>query len=163
MFCPDCNKETLPDRVFCNWCESFIPRPDAGKKAGVFRRWMATWVIDWLVPYSFVFLFFSLITNQDQAGVALGLLFVLLVWAVAYLAMLGRGLTPGKLVMRERVILRSTGQPPGFLKMLLRELFGRFVSGLFLGLGYFWAIWDKDGQTWHDKIAGTVVVRRAKR
>lgn len=45
--------------------------------------------------------------------------------------------------------------------MLLRETLGKFVSSLFLGLGMFWAIWDKDRQTWHDKIAGTVVIRRA--
>lgn len=44
--------------------------------------------------------------------------------------------------------------------MLLREVIGKWVSGLVFGLGYFWAIWDKDGQTWHDKIAGTVVVKR---
>ncbi len=34
------------------------------------------------------------------------------------------------------------------------------LSKLFLGLGFFWAIWDKDGQAWHDKIAGTVVLRK---
>jgi hypothetical protein len=45
--------------------------------------------------------------------------------------------------------------------MLVGEVFGKFVSGLFMGIGYFWAIWDKDGQAWHDKIAGTVVVTRA--
>lgn len=28
-----------------------------------------------------------------------------------------------------------------------------------MGLGYFWAGWDKRKQTWHDKLAGTVVVR----
>jgi uncharacterized RDD family membrane protein YckC len=32
-----------------------------------------------------------------------------------------------------------------------------------LGLGYFWAIWDKDNQAWHDKIAGTVVVKEVKK
>jgi uncharacterized RDD family membrane protein YckC len=45
--------------------------------------------------------------------------------------------------------------------MLLREIVGKWVSGLLIGLGYFWAIWDKDGQAWHDKIAGTVVIKRA--
>lgn len=44
--------------------------------------------------------------------------------------------------------------------MILREVIGKFVSGLVLGIGFFWAIWDKDNQTWHDKIAGTVVVRK---
>jgi len=44
--------------------------------------------------------------------------------------------------------------------MLLRETLGKWVSGWFLGLGWFWAIWDRDAQAWHDKIAGTVVLYR---
>jgi uncharacterized RDD family membrane protein YckC len=28
-----------------------------------------------------------------------------------------------------------------------------------LFLGFFWIIWDAEKQGWHDKIAGTVVVR----
>lgn len=47
--------------------------------------------------------------------------------------------------------------------MILRETIGKFLSGLVLGLGYFWAIWDKDSQAWHDKIAGTVVIKRYKK
>jgi uncharacterized RDD family membrane protein YckC len=31
-----------------------------------------------------------------------------------------------------------------------------------LFLGFFWILWDKDQQGWHDKIAGTVVVRLPK-
>ena len=33
------------------------------------------------------------------------------------------------------------------------------MTALPLGLGYLWAIWDKQKQGWHDKMAGTVVVR----
>jgi uncharacterized RDD family membrane protein YckC len=44
--------------------------------------------------------------------------------------------------------------------MFVRETFGRFASGAFFGLGYFWAIFDKNAQGWHDKLAGTVVIRR---
>jgi uncharacterized RDD family membrane protein YckC len=32
-------------------------------------------------------------------------------------------------------------------------------SGFFCYLGYLWMLWDKRNQTWHDKIAGTVVVK----
>jgi uncharacterized RDD family membrane protein YckC len=32
-------------------------------------------------------------------------------------------------------------------------------SGLVLLLGYLWAIWDANKQTWHDKAAGSFVVR----
>jgi uncharacterized RDD family membrane protein YckC len=32
-------------------------------------------------------------------------------------------------------------------------------SGFCCYLGYFWMLWDKRNQTWHDKIARTVVVK----
>ena len=44
--------------------------------------------------------------------------------------------------------------------MLLREIVGKTVSFLFFGLGFYWAIWDKDRQAWHDKIAGTLVLEK---
>lgn len=37
--------------------------------------------------------------------------------------------------------------------------FGRIISGLPLGLGFLWAAWDDRKQTWHDKMAGTLVIR----
>jgi uncharacterized RDD family membrane protein YckC len=40
----------------------------------------------------------------------------------------------------------------------LARTFGRLLSGLVFLLGYFWALWDRDRQTWHDKIASTTVV-----
>ena len=33
------------------------------------------------------------------------------------------------------------------------------LSAIPLGLGFWWAIWDPQNQTWHDKIAGTWVRR----
>jgi uncharacterized RDD family membrane protein YckC len=33
------------------------------------------------------------------------------------------------------------------------------LSQFFCYLGYLWMLWDKRKQTWHDKIAGTVVVK----
>jgi uncharacterized RDD family membrane protein YckC len=34
-----------------------------------------------------------------------------------------------------------------------------FLSLFAAGLGFLWIIWDPERQAWHDKIAGTVVVR----
>jgi len=33
------------------------------------------------------------------------------------------------------------------------------VSIAFLGLGWIWAAWDEKRQSWHDRAAGTYVVR----
>jgi uncharacterized RDD family membrane protein YckC len=67
------------------------------------------------------------------------------------------GQTVGKKAMNIRVIDFATGGALGTSKAVIRYV-GRYVSAIPCGLGFFWAIWDKEKQTWHDKIAGTVVV-----
>jgi len=49
----------------------------------------------------------------------------------------------------------STGQ-------LVGRYFGYYISGIPLGLGIIWVAFDKRKQGWHDKLAGTVVVRMRK-
>ncbi len=68
------------------------------------------------------------------------------------------GATPGKKVLKIKVIDKNTGKTPGYLKAFLREFVGKFISSVVLSLGYLWAVWDKEKQGWHDKIAGTVVI-----
>jgi uncharacterized RDD family membrane protein YckC len=67
------------------------------------------------------------------------------------------GQTVGKRAMGIRVIDFSTGGPLGFGRALVRYV-GRIASSIVCLLGYFWMLWDKEKQTWHDKIANTVVV-----
>ena len=38
-----------------------------------------------------------------------------------------------------------------------------FLSTLPFGLGLLWVAWDPKKQGWHDKLAGTVVVRARRR
>ncbi len=45
----------------------------------------------------------------------------------------------------------------GYGRGLLRYI-ARILSAIPLFLGYFWMLWDKEKQCWHDKIAGSVVV-----
>jgi uncharacterized RDD family membrane protein YckC len=67
------------------------------------------------------------------------------------------GQTIGKRVLSIRVIDFSAGGPLGFGRGFVRQL-GRILSGFLCYLGYFWMLWDKEKQTWHDKVATTVVV-----
>jgi uncharacterized RDD family membrane protein YckC len=67
------------------------------------------------------------------------------------------GQTPGKRVLNIRVIDYQTGGQLGVGRALLRYV-GRIVSFIPCLLGYFWMLWDKEKQTWHDKIANSVVV-----
>ena len=59
------------------------------------------------------------------------------------------------------VVDQRTGAIPGFRNLFVREVLGRLLSGLFLSFVYIWALFDKNAQTWHDKLAGTVVVKKA--
>ena len=67
------------------------------------------------------------------------------------------GQTVGKLAMGIRVIRFDNGGPLGWGTALLRNLC-RIISALACLLGYFWMLWDKEKQTWHDKLSNTVVV-----
>ena len=67
------------------------------------------------------------------------------------------GQTLGKKAMGIRVIDFQTGGPIGYGRAFIRYI-GRIASEIPIFLGYFWMLWDSEKQTWHDKIATTVVV-----
>jgi len=68
-----------------------------------------------------------------------------------------KGTTVGGIVLNLQVV-RQDGQPVNFLTAIVRSLAAVFSAFIFF-LGFFWIGWDRDKQGWHDKIAGTVVVR----
>jgi len=66
--------------------------------------------------------------------------------------------TPGKMLTKLKVVDAKTGG-----KMSLGQAIGRYfaylVAMLPLFLGFIWIGFDKKKQGWHDKLAGTVVIR----
>jgi uncharacterized RDD family membrane protein YckC len=79
--------------------------------------------------------------------------------ALAYFSALWawRGTTVGGVVLGLKVV-RADGKPLTFLVCLVRSLAAAF-SIVVLLLGYLWIAWDSEKQGWHDKIAGTVVLK----
>jgi uncharacterized RDD family membrane protein YckC len=71
-----------------------------------------------------------------------------------------RGTTVGGIVCDLHVV-RLDGRPVDWETAIVRAL-GCFLSLFVVFLGFIWIAFDANGQAWHDKIAGTVVVR-AKR
>ncbi|HEY2682791.1 MAG TPA: RDD family protein [Steroidobacteraceae bacterium] len=71
-----------------------------------------------------------------------------------------RGSTVGGIVLDLRVV-RADGRPLEWETAVVRAL-GCFLSLLVVGLGFIWIAIDPGSQAWHDKIAGTVVVRVPK-
>jgi uncharacterized RDD family membrane protein YckC len=69
-----------------------------------------------------------------------------------------RGQTLGRKLMSIRVLAEETMQAPGWGKTIIRYLVASFLSGSIFYLGYLWVLWDDKKQTWHDKLANTIVV-----
>jgi uncharacterized RDD family membrane protein YckC len=68
-----------------------------------------------------------------------------------------QGTTLGGIVVGLRVV-RTDGTPPRAVDALVRGL-ASLLSFAAIGIGLFWMIQDAERQTWHDKIAGTYVVK----
>jgi uncharacterized RDD family membrane protein YckC len=92
-------------------------------------------------------------------AIFLGIVGFLLV-AFIYLRALGRtGQTWGRQIVGVKVIRKQGDEPLGFGLAFLRQFLQQLISGSLCGLGYLWMLWDKDKQTWHDKIVSTIVVK----
>lgn len=163
MTCPNCKRETAMG-FFCHGCDAYLSDPGVGSKAGVARR-LGAQLLDGVVIWVVMLLVIALsagvaAAGGDSGGAGLGTFLLGMVGYVVFAFwFLAQGKTPGKFLLGTRVVDKSNGSVPGIGRMLVRETIGKMASGFFLGLGYFWSIWDKDAQAWHDKIAGTLVVR----
>ena len=123
----------------------------SGPRAGFWQRFGASFIdgIILFVPSLIVEAVFK------SAGEALALLI-----AGAYFTyFMGRvrGQSPGQSALGIRVISFQDGDAIGYGRSLVRWI-GSYLSAICLGLGYFWMLWDREKQCWHDKFAGSVVV-----
>lgn len=73
-----------------------------------------------------------------------------------------RQATPGKMAIRARIVDAQTGAKPTTGQLVGRYL-GYYVAMLPLFAGIIWVAFDARKQGWHDKLAGTVVVRPKQR
>jgi uncharacterized RDD family membrane protein YckC len=55
-------------------------------------------------------------------------------------------------------VVRRDGQNMTYGRAALREILGKFVSGITLGIGYLMVAFDAHKQGLHDKIADTCVI-----
>jgi uncharacterized RDD family membrane protein YckC len=93
------------------------------------------------------------------AAIAIGAIGLLVV-GILYLSQLGKtGQTWGRKIVGVKVVTKDTGAPIGFARALGRTLLESTISSAICYLGFLWMLWDKDKQTWHDKIVNSVVVK----
>ena len=124
----------------------------SGPRAGIGLRFVAL-IIDIVVVAVVQFLLTLVL------GDALGQLLGVVVGLGYYVYFEGQpaGQTIGKKAMNIRVIDFETGGPIDTSRALIRTLV-RIASGLVCLVGYIWAFFNKEKQTWHDLAARTVVV-----
>ena len=136
-------------------------------------RWLAWAVIDNIVAAALAFVVALIIAGtyhaasdsvtedeQDSLIGGLTLLGTLILFVYFWVAnSIGRSV--GKVALGLRTVTVDEGTPPGWARGLLRTI-GYGLSTVPLGLGFLWAAWDKHGQAWHDKMAGTIVVRTGR-
>lgn len=72
------------------------------------------------------------------------------------------GRTPGKRLMRLKVV-DLEGKPRLGWYQSFERAHGYVCSGLFGSLGFWQVLWNKRGLSMHDKIAGTTVIKLAKK
>ena len=89
--------------------------------------------------YLFAYLFYNLFS---------------VVYFVFFIASTGQ--TPGKGVVGIKVV-DIFHKETGFVRALFRT-FGYYLSSIFFMIGFLWYLFDRSRQTWHDKLAGTIVV-----
>ncbi|RUO26516.1 RDD family protein [Aliidiomarina minuta] len=66
--------------------------------------------------------------------------------------------TPGKMAISCKVVDDKTGQIPTTAQYITRYL-AYYLAAVPMGLGFLWIAFDAKKKGWHDKLAGTVVVR----
>ncbi len=89
-------------------------------------------------------------------------------WLIAFWTS-RRGGSPLRVMLGVFVIDKNDGAFLSYRRALLRAM---FPAGLVIGSNFVWilvipalldymnSLWDKNSQTWHDKAAGSVVVKR---
>lgn len=130
---------------------SAVPRP-LFPRASFWRRIWAL-LIDVIVVGVASAICVSLFDGHGHGG---GGWFLVLVAAYGAVLWKLRGTTIGGIICHLSVE-RMDGRPIDWPTAIVRAL-GCFVSLFVVGLGFLWIVFDPERQSWHDKIAGTIVV-----
>lgn len=128
--------------------------------AGIGKRFLA-FIIDFVLTL-FVAAFFTWSLTRI---IYLSKFWAVFFWSIPILYTLYQsfsvtitGKTIGKKLLGLKVILSKESKRPPLLTELLRESIFKTISVIPLGLGFSLAIFDKNRQTWHDKLSNTQVV-----
>jgi uncharacterized RDD family membrane protein YckC len=83
---------------------------------------------------------------------------LLLMGTIFILFWIFKNATPGKMIFKSVIVDAKTFGKPTTLQNITRYL-AYYISLIPFGLGFIWIGFDNRKQGWHDKIAGTVVIK----
>jgi uncharacterized RDD family membrane protein YckC len=122
----------------------------AAQPRALFRDRFAAFLVDIFVVFVAVAFLNAIDVVDEEAFFPLLLVYMILFWTM-------KQTTLGGIVCQLRVV-RTDGAPLTFADALVRGLAG-VVSLLVLAIGALWILREPERQAWHDKIAGTYVVK----
>ena len=143
-------------------------------------KYMGFWIrtsaglVDFIlvIIFSFVFYFllvfsgiffpnestWRLMVTSEQSPFLLFIVWPML-WVTYYCLLTGlKGQTLGKMLFRMKVV-NSKDEKSGLIRAIMREILGKLVSSMGLGIGFFCIAYNVEKRGWHDKIAGTYVIK----
>jgi uncharacterized RDD family membrane protein YckC len=135
------------------------PAAVTGAKAGFWIRLVAIFIDGIIVGVvnTAIGAILALNTNgRSGLQILLGLAYYVYFWSSASP---WPGQTIGSKLLNLRVV-RTDGSNLDIGQALIRYV-GFVISGICLGIGFIWAAFDPNKQGWHDKIAGTYVIKTA--
>ena len=127
------------------------------------KRGLAYMIDEILISVLFALIYFDQIpdnmTTEEMIDAINGLFGYVVVLKVSYQTYFVwmYGATLGKIAMKIRVISTDDLEKPSFLFSLSRAVF-RIVSESIFYLGFVWAALNPKRETWHDRVANTLVV-----
>jgi len=113
---------------------------------------LAAYIVDLLILVIFYFVLKEISSSADSIAGIFGFIYF---WMFTYFL----GGTPGKRLFGLTVVEEETNLKAGILRLFIREIPGKIISGVVFQLGFVWILIDNKRQGWHDKIAHTVVLQ----
>ena len=134
------------------------------KYVGIWARVLATLIDSVLImaitlpPLLAIYGLAYLENNEAVSGLADILISNILPMILVILFWTKKQATPGKMAVSAKIVDAETGGKPS-KKQCVGRYFAYILSAIPLGLGFLWVAFDPKKQAWHDKLAGTVVVK----
>lgn len=154
-----------------------VNNPAAGAGVGAETRYVGFWarllafvldsiwvgiVLGIVVAAFFGQAYLSAMAAQPGQGSGMGAAFfvqIILPAALIIAFWVYKSATPGKMLLSAEIVDAKTLGKPSAGQLVVRYI-GYYISSLALMLGFLWIAFDGRKQGWHDKIAGTLVVKK---